>query len=294
MKRFIIFCISVLLLISFITSVYAADTGAIKSGDKVVIKDENWAYEKINNTYGYEIDEYIGSGVDVSLPYSFAKQYVTSIGSYAFNRKNVNNVETTYKIESIGEYAFNGCVELESVNLYDSLTSLGVGCFYGDTALKNVNLYATSVNSVPAYCFADCGIEEIRLPKTCTSIKNYAFYNCGSLKYVTIPESVTEIADNAFYGCGNNLVIVCNKDSYAVQYAQSKGINYILLGDANSDGKFNVRDATAIQYYKINQMNLTDYGKFCADVDHNGNINIRDVTYIQMKIAKIKVPDECF
>lgn len=294
MKRFIIFCISVLLLISFITSVYAADTGAIKSGDKVVIKDENWAYEKINNTYGYEIDEYIGSGVDVSLPYSFAKQYVTSVGSYAFDRKPVKNIETTYKIETIGDYAFNGCSQLQSINLYDSVTSLGVGCFYGDTALKDINLEATSVNCVSAYCFADCGIETIRLPKKCTTIKNYAFYNCDNLEYVTIPDSVTEIADNAFEACGNNPVIICNKGSYASQYAQSKGIDFILLGDANSDGKFNIRDATAIQYYKIGQMDLTDYGNICADVDHNGKINVRDVTYIQMKIAKMELPEDCF
>lgn len=293
MKRLVIFFISVLLVISFVTGVYAADTGVLKSGEKVVIKDENWAYEKVN-VYGYEIDEYIGNDAAVSLPYSFAKEYITSVGSYAFDRKPVKNIETTYKIETIGEYAFNGCSELESINLYDSLTSLGVGCFYGDTALKDINLEATSVSSVPAYCFADCGIEEIKLPRTCTSIKNYAFYNCDSLKYVTIPDSVTEIADNAFDDCGDNLVIICNKDSYASQYAQSKSMNFLLMGDANSDGKFNIRDATTIQYYKIGQMSLTDNGKICADVDHNGKINIRDVTYIQMKIAKMELPDDCF
>ena len=57
------------------------------------------------------------------------------------------------------------------------------------------------------------------------------------------------------------------------------------MGDANMDGKLNIRDATLIQKYLAKLLSLSDGQKEFADFDLNGKVNVRDVTAIQKKIA---------
>lgn len=57
------------------------------------------------------------------------------------------------------------------------------------------------------------------------------------------------------------------------------------VGDANMDGKVNIRDATLIQKYLAKLLSLSDEQKEYADFDLNGKVNVRDVTAIQKKIA---------
>ena len=295
MKRVFAIVLSLIIIVSACICVSAANIGRTDTGEKVVFKVDGWAYKKVN-VYGYEIDEYYGEGTEVNLPWSFAKEYVTSIGDYAFlNNTAVTSVNTTSKIESIGSYAFNGCTALKNVTLYDSMTTLGTGCFYGDSALKKINIADTSIDAVPAYCFAECGIPTMRLPDTCQSIGHYAFYNCTGLVRIDIPASVTEIADDAFLEC-DNLIIVCPEGSSAAQYAEEKGISYItneslLMGDANGNSKVNIRDVTCIQLYLVGDYTFADSKAYLrADVDRNGTVNIRDATNIQLYLADL-IPD---
>ncbi len=61
----------------------------------------------------------------------------------------------------------------------------------------------------------------------------------------------------------------------------------LLLGDADVDGKVNIRDATAIQKHIANLITLTEEGYAVADVDASGNVNVKDATAIQKHIAGI-------
>lgn len=291
MKRITAIVLTFLTLFAVSFGTNAAVYNNFETKDKAVFKLDGWAYEKVN-TYGYEIDEYYGDSTEPGVPWSFAKEYVTSIGSYAFSENtSITSVTTTGVIESIGDYAFNGCTALSKVVLYDSLTSLGVGSFYGDSALNGINILDTKITSVPAYCFAQCGITKMALPDTCQSIGNYAFYNCSGFRKIEIPDSVTEIADTAFAGC-DNLLIVCNPDSYAAQYAEANGLNYVtsdnfVVGDADGNGSVTIRDATYIQLYIAALSTLDDTAFMRADVNSDGKVNIRDVTYIQMYRAEL-------
>lgn len=291
MKRVFTIVLSLFIIVSACICVSAANIDRTVTGEKVVIKANGWAYEKVRN-YGYEIDEYYGEDTVVDVPWSFAKEYVNSIGDYAFlENTSLTSVNTTSKIDAIGDYAFNGCTALSKVVLYDSLTSLGVGSFYGDSALNGINILDTKITSVPAYCFAQCGITKMALPDTCQSIGNYAFYNCSGFRKIEIPDSVTEIADTAFAGC-DNLLIVCNSDSYAAQYAEANGLNYVtsdnfVVGDADGNGSVTIRDATYIQLYIAALSTLDDTAFMRADVNSDGKVNIRDVTYIQMYRAEL-------
>ena len=94
------------------------------------------------------------------------------------------NDADSYKIPasvtSIGEKAFKGCGDLETVTLPDNVTSIG------------------------NEAFKDCGgLQSIEIPAKVTSIGNSAFQACGSLTTVNILANVTSIGDNAFMECSN-------------------------------------------------------------------------------------------
>ncbi|MGN0452402.1 MAG: starch-binding protein [Ruminococcus sp.] len=63
----------------------------------------------------------------------------------------------------------------------------------------------------------------------------------------------------------------------------------ILLGDADLDGKVNVKDATAIQKQVANIITFDDTATLCADADLDGRVNVKDATVIQKFIAGIEV-----
>ena len=63
--------------------------------------------------------------------------------------------------------------------------------------------------------------------------------------------------------------------------------NYRLvsMGDANDDGKLNVRDATIIQKDLANITDLSEVGSLVADVNDDGRVTIKDATAIQKQLA---------
>ena len=60
-----------------------------------------------------------------------------------------------------------------------------------------------------------------------------------------------------------------------------------VLGDADADGRVNIKDATAIQKHTAGLIVLTDTGAKFADVDQNSTVNVKDATAIQKHIAGI-------
>lgn len=61
-----------------------------------------------------------------------------------------------------------------------------------------------------------------------------------------------------------------------------------LLGDANEDGKVNVKDATAIQKHAASLITLSETGVILANVDANATVNVKDTTAIQKYVAGIE------
>lgn len=64
---------------------------------------------------------------------------------------------------------------------------------------------------------------------------------------------------------------------------------YELIGDANLDGKVNIRDVTVIQRHVAEYEILTGSAFLAADADGNGVININDATLLQMYLAEYDV-----
>ncbi len=85
----------------------------------------------------------------------------------------------TYKVISIGDYAFNA------------------------SSLTSVTFKTESLSSIGGSAFASCSLTEIQIPETVTSIGVSAFVSCISLTEIQIPDSVTSIGAWAFMACGS-------------------------------------------------------------------------------------------
>lgn len=218
---------------------------------------------------------------------------INTIGERAFSGTGLTSVNIPDSVNEIYEYAFYGCVDLEEVTLPEKLTVLRRYIFSGCTSLESIVL-PSDLKVIEDYAFKNAtSLESVEIPRYLTKIGVEAFMNDTSLTKLFIPYSVTSIGANAFAPMSYNetLEVTCYENSYAAEYCYENTVNYktigIMFGDANDDGKINILDATAIQYYKIGERQLTDYGISCADVNHDGKISIRDATLIQMYLAKI-------
>ena len=125
-----------------------------------------------------------------------------SIGDYAFSGcSNLEKIMIPNSVTDIGESAFLGCISLESIVIPDSVIGIGEDMFSDCTSLKKVVLPNT-LKEIGDYLFNNCNnLSSFEIPESVTSIGSHAFYNCSSLKNINIPDGVTYIGSYAFSGC---------------------------------------------------------------------------------------------
>ena len=170
---------------------------------------------------------------------------LTSIGERAFQHSGAyacpNLTKVTFatgsKLATIAGEAFDGCINLKSINLPASLTELTL--YKGSSAGGNTNVYSysntfrncsslksisipgvnvlhdsvfegctsleevilsDSLESIGAEVFLNTAIKEVSIPATVTSINASAFENCRKLEKVTFEagNAITEISSSVF------------------------------------------------------------------------------------------------
>lgn len=57
------------------------------------------------------------------------------------------------------------------------------------------------------------------------------------------------------------------------------------VGDADENGKINIKDATLVQKFVAGLLDLSGQAQKLADVDANGKVNVKDATLIQKFVA---------
>lgn len=158
------------------------------------------------SAYDFEVDGIyydISSEADkeVSVTNDFGiPSYSGVVNIPAFVKYNGN----VYKVTSVEDSAFEGCKNLTSISLPESIVSLGVRAFTDCSELTSISL-PESIVSLGDYVFFECSkLTSIELPKSVISLGVFAFWGCSSLKNVKLSPSLKEIPEGCFYYCPFN------------------------------------------------------------------------------------------
>ena len=125
------------------------------------------------------------------------------IPAYAFcGYQHVTKITiATGTCAKIGNDAFNGCSNLSSISIGNSVKQIGAQAFHHCEKLEELVL-STVVERIEDGAFAYCKkLPEINFPSTLTFIGKQAFFQNLALTSLEIPASVLEISDEAFGGC---------------------------------------------------------------------------------------------
>ena len=137
---------------------------------------------------------------------------ITSIGDYAFDGcSGLTSIEIPNSVTSIGECAFADCSGLTSVNIPGGVTSIGVYAFYGCSSLTSIMIPSSVTNigrgvlvlcSNLAFISVESGNPVYDSRDNCNAIIETATNNLiAGCKNTIIPNGITSIGDNAFFGC---------------------------------------------------------------------------------------------
>lgn len=143
---------------------------------------------------------------------------------HGYNASRIRKIELGAGVE-IGDYAFTGCLALESIVIPSGAYTIGNAAFNKCLSLQalvipaNVSAitdemcaycYALSSVSIPSgvmgigiSAFQDCySLAAVAIPQDVYGIESSTFAGCWALTSVTIPSGVNSIGDYAFDGCG--------------------------------------------------------------------------------------------
>ena len=148
---------------------------------------------------------------------------------------NLTSVTLPNSVTLIDERAFYGCTSLTSINIPNNVTLIAERAFQSCSTLTSV-IVGNSIISIEDSAFYACtNLTSLQLGENLERIENSAFQNCDSLISVDIPNSVTFVGDYAFYDCealtsiviGNNVTSV---GKYA--FAYSEALTSIIIGES--------------------------------------------------------------
>ena len=173
---------------------YIKGTLTVTENNNVTYTGGGITYNCEKSSLTAEVISFDQSKSYISIPetvtYSGRTYRVTSIGGFAFYQcRNITSVIIPCSVKSIGSSAFEECTGMTSLTLSDGLLSIGGSSFEGCT-----------------------GLSAITIPGTVTSIALNAFKNCSNLKDVTSKiETPFTIPENVFFGIASDATLTVPK-----------------------------------------------------------------------------------
>ena len=133
---------------------------------------------------------------------------VPFIGDYICSG-NSSLTSVSINCPSTGYYAFNGCYNITSIVIPDSVTSIGIESFQGCTKLASIT-FGKNITSIGYKAFSGCkSLTSITLPNNLTTIADSVFYGCSLLVSITIPENVITIGSYIVQRCVKLESFIC-------------------------------------------------------------------------------------
>lgn len=170
------------------------------------------------------------------------------------------------ELSGIGDYAFYGCTNLESITLKNGMNTIGVGAFADCINMTEANVDVTSMlNVIGDYAFYRCqALKTFTVPNQVSGIGNSAFEQCEKMttfNFGTENSNVllSSMGDRVFKGCTSlkNITFKSNlsEEMLLTVFQGCTSLEYIEL--ANNSATFNVNMSVSPQY---------DFDAFKADV----------------------------
>ena len=181
-----------------------------------------------------ESSAFLESGLtSIVIPGSIVK-----IDNCAFQTSQLTRVEFVdgdeYTKVTLGDYVFEDCKKLETVELSENIRSIGARMIYG-TRVVSITIPKNVRNGyLDGYGIGTLGgcdyLKEIIFEDGIETIPSYIASNAQKLEKVVIPSSVTKIENYAFNDCPR-LVIYGIVGSYAETYAELNQIPFKSIGE---------------------------------------------------------------
>ena len=132
--------------------------------------------------------------------------------SNAFNSSGLKTLTVADGITAIPFGMCDGCEQLSSVALADSVITIAMNAFRNTKALKEIDL--KKVQRIDGYAFQGSGLTALVLPESVKTVENRAFEACTSLMQVTINAAELTLENrNTFAGCSSLSTVVTSADS---------------------------------------------------------------------------------
>ena len=232
----------IILLFLFITLVFGIKSYATSS---------DFTYELDSNNYA-TITSYKGSNSNITIPSTIDGYEVKKISNHAFNESRTStngkvlaNVTVSEGITTIGDFAFVGCTNLESIKLPETLTSLGDQTFIGCTKLKQINIPSQITQlGITGSMFQETGFTEFTIPENVKKVPSSTFRICQNLKKVIVHSDDVEYGSSAFEYCSADLVLYGNEGSTTQSYAEQNGLKFEVLSNENENENIPVTSIT--------------------------------------------------
>ena len=176
--------------------------GLVCGNALIVQAEEEGDYEySVDNTGNATIIRYRGNDTEITTPAQIGGYTVNKLNALLFHDNNtIKSVKVSEGVTDIGQFAFDGCENLEEIILPSTLLTINKYTFEKCSSLKN-----------------------IEIPESVTKIGLGAFKECSSLTKVEIPKNVSSIGGGLFQSCTNLLSLTVSSDN-AVYYSKDNCI----------------------------------------------------------------------
>lgn len=156
----------------------------------------SWEYITIPESVFYNGITWTVSGI---ADYAFCNYYYRPNHDldYILQNRHLIKITLPNTIEYIGDYAFEGCVNLQSIEFPKSLHKIGTYAFAYCSSLKNVSLLGDYYDENLNYYYG---------------VGYYCFKNCTALQYAFLEESGYGVP-GLFDGCSNLTSVFIKKNS---------------------------------------------------------------------------------
>lgn len=233
---------------------------------------------------------------------------ITTISHYCFhNNQLVTSITIPNSIETIGNYAFEGCTSLTSVK-WEGEMVLSIAIFRNCTKLKTLS-YKSTCKEIPAYAFKNCSsLLSIDLSKV-EIINESTFTDCSSLNVIDLSSIKKMSGYSIFKNCMNISSLTLGPDINSVDARNFEGCSIDSLTILPSENKLKIDNKFSLKslylgrnidsYYYAppfgeSDISFVKVGKIVTDLGINFFKGCKNLNQIIFEGTDIKIDSYCF